>query len=149
MISVAKWPIAFTLLAAPLRTAVAQTPVQPAPDSVGPAPRHAVAVRMLERFIGREMADKSLPALSIALVNDQTVVWARGFGFSNPGDSTRATARTVYRVGSVSKLFTDIAAMQLVERKALDLDTPVKRYLPTFAPQGAGAESITLRQLMS
>jgi CubicO group peptidase (beta-lactamase class C family)/D-alanyl-D-alanine dipeptidase len=133
------------LVAVAARGARAQAPV----DSVAPPPRYAPAVRALERFIAHEMTDKNLPALSIALVSDQTVIWARGFGVANPADSTRATARTVYRVGSVSKLFTDIAAMQLVERKALDLDTPVTRYLPTFRPQGAGAGSITLRQLMS
>ena len=93
-------------------TALAQSPA----DSVVPAPRYAVAAQILERFIAHEMADKALPALSIALVEDQQVVWAKGFGFANPRDSTRATAQTVYRVGSVSKLFTDIAVMQLVER---------------------------------
>jgi CubicO group peptidase (beta-lactamase class C family)/D-alanyl-D-alanine dipeptidase len=104
---------------------------------------------VLERFITHEMADKGLPALSIALVDGQTVVWARGFGFANPRDSTPATARTVYRVGSVSKLFTDIGVMQLVERGALDLDAPVTRYLPGFTPGGTGASAITLRELMS
>src|SRR5215208_6484533 len=97
---------------------------------------------LLSRFIEHEMADKSLPGLSIAIVDDQSIVWARGFGFANPSDSTRATARTVYRVGSVSKLFTDIGVMQLVERNAVTLDAPVTRYLPTFAPQGPAAGSI-------
>lgn len=131
--------------------AIALAPVagQAPPDSVPPAPRYAAAVRVLERFIVHEMADKNLPAISIALVDDQTTVWAHGFGFANPADSTRATARTVYRVGSVSKLFTDIGVMQLVERNALDLDAPVRRYLPTFQPHGTGAASVSLRQLMS
>ena len=48
-------------------------------------------------------------ALSIALVDDQKVVWARGYGFQDPKRKTPATARTVYRVGSVSKLFPDLA----------------------------------------
>src|SRR5262245_34994906 len=68
---------------------------QARPDSVGPTARYAAAARSLERFIDHEMADKMLPALSIALVDGQNVVWARGFGFANPADSTRATARTV------------------------------------------------------
>jgi CubicO group peptidase (beta-lactamase class C family)/D-alanyl-D-alanine dipeptidase len=122
---------------------------QPASDAVAPQPRYAAASAILERFVEHEMADKGLPALSIALVEDQTVVWARGFGVANSRDSTRATARTVYRVGSVSKLFTDIGVMQLVERGALDLDVPVTRYLPRFRPSGAGASAITLRELMS
>ena len=130
-----------------LTTSVAAA--QTALDSVAADPRYAAAVALLERLIASEMADKTLPALSIALVDDQRVVWARGFGFANPADSVRATAQTVYRVGSVSKLFTDIAVMQLVQRGQLALDTPVVRYLPDFRPAGAAAGSITLRQLMS
>jgi serine beta-lactamase-like protein LACTB len=122
---------------------------QTAPDSVAAAPRYAGVARTLDRFIRHEMADKELPALSIALVAGQNVIWARGFGIANPRDSTPATARTVYRVGSVSKLFTDIGVMQLVERGVLDLDAPVTRYVPDFHPSGQGASAITLRQLMS
>src|SRR6185503_12953167 len=119
-----------------------------APDSVGPAARYAAAARTLERFIRHEMTDKTLPALSIALVDGQNIVWARGFGWANPRDSVPATARTVYRVGSVSKLFTDIGVMQLVEQGRLDLDVPVTRYLSGFRPLGT-TTAITLRQLMS
>jgi len=121
---------------------------QGTPDSVAAAPGYAALAAMLDRFIAHEMADKNLPALSISLVEDQRVVWARGFGFANPKDSVRATARTVYRVGSVSKLFTDLGVMQLVERGTLDLDAPVTRYLPDFHPRGASTP-ITLRQLTS
>jgi len=122
---------------------------QAAPDSVAATARYARAARTLDRLINHEMADKTLPALSIALVDGQNVVWARGFGFANPMDSTRATARTVYRVGSVSKLFTDIGVMQLVERGTLNLDAPVSQYVHDFRPTGPGASAISLRQLMS
>ena len=140
-----RWPASvFAVLALGARVG-AQAPL----DSVPTSPRYATIVPILERFIVHEMADKNLPGLSIALVDDQRVVWARGFGFANARDSVRATARTVHRVGSVSKLFTDIAVMQMVERGTLALDTPVVRYLPEFKPTGPGAASITLRQLMS
>ena len=103
----------------------------------------------LERWIGSEVEAKGLPALSIALVDDQRIVWARGFGFADPKRQVPATADTVYRVGSVSKLFTDLAVMQLVEQGRLDLDAPVSRYLPEFAPRNPFNVPITLRQLMS
>ena len=122
---------------------------QSSPDSVAATARYASAAAALDRFVRHEMDDKRLPAVSIALVRGQTVVWARGCGMANPKDSTRATANTVFRVGSVSKLFTDIAVMQLVEQGTLDLDAPVSRYLPDFHPQGAGASAITLRELMA
>ncbi len=110
---------------------------------------YAAAVAALRPFIAHEIADKGLPALSIALVDDQRIVWAEGFGFADPADSVPATAETVHRVGSVSKLFTDIAVMQLVEQGKLDLDAPIQRYLPDFRPENPQGEPITLRQLMS
>ena len=119
-----------------------------AQTSIAPRERYAAAVAALERFIG-EVANKDLPALSIALVDDQTIVWARGFGLADPNRKIPATAETVYRVGSVSKLFTDIAIMQSVERGVLDLDAPVNHYLPDFKPANPSGKAITLRHLMA
>ena len=111
--------------------------------------RYAAAAADLEQFIQQQLRDHDIPAITIALVDDQSIVWARGFGWQKLPDSTAASAETVHRVGSVSKLFTDIAIMQLVERGVLDLDAPVQRYLPTFAPHNPSGKPITLRQLMS
>jgi CubicO group peptidase (beta-lactamase class C family)/D-alanyl-D-alanine dipeptidase len=90
-----------------------------------------------------------LPGLSIAIVDRQQTVWAQGFGFADPLTKEPATAETVYRIGSVSKLFTDIGVMQLVERGELNLDAPVTNYLPDFQPHNPFGTPITLRQLMS
>src|SRR5580693_5057768 len=91
-------------------------------------------VETLRPFIQQQIAEKELPALSIAIIDDQQIVWAQGFGMADPKSKTPASADTVYRIGSVSKLFTDIGIMQLVERGELDLDTPVQKYLPDFHP---------------
>ena len=99
--------------------------------------------------IERERADKELPAVSIALVDGDQIVWARGFGFRDAQEKTPATAATVYRVGSISKLFTDIAVMQLVERDQLDLDSPGDRLSPRIQTEQSFGKPITLRQLMS
>ena len=106
-------------------------------------------VEALRPFIQQQMAEKELPALSIAIIDDQQIVWAQGFGMADPKSKTPATADTVYRIGSVSKLFTDIAIMQLVERGELNLDAPVTDYLPGFHPRNPFGTPITLRQLMS
>lgn len=66
---------------------------------IGPDARHAEVAELLTSFIEREMRDKRIPALSIALVDDQRVVWARGFGYEDPAAKRAATAQTVYRVG--------------------------------------------------
>lgn len=119
---------------------------------VPPTPPYADAVKALDAFIAREVEHKRLPALSVALVDDQAIVWSKGYGYADPGKKTPATAETVYRVGSVSKLFTDVAVMQLVEKGTLDLDAPVTMYLPEFQPRphpDRPAKAITLRQLMA
>jgi CubicO group peptidase (beta-lactamase class C family)/D-alanyl-D-alanine dipeptidase len=118
-------------------------------EEIGPSPDYEAVAKELERFIQHEMADKDLPALSIALVDDQQTVWARAFGQSDPERKIPATTETVFRIGSVSKLFTDIAIMQLVEKGVLDLDKPVTEYIPEFQPKNPFKTPLTLRQLMS
>jgi CubicO group peptidase (beta-lactamase class C family)/D-alanyl-D-alanine dipeptidase len=103
----------------------------------------------LQQTIQQEMKNQSLPAVSIALVDGQHVVWAQGFGMADPVKKIPASADTIYRVGSVSKLFTDTAIMQLVEKGQIDLDAPITRYLPDFHPSNPFAKPITLRELMS
>lgn len=117
--------------------------------TIGPDAHYTEVARRLSAFIEREMRDKAIPALSIALVDDQQTVWAAGFGEEDPATHRQADATTVYRVGSVSKLFTDIGVMQLVERGEVDLDAPIARYLPDFRPRNPSGKAITLRQLMS
>ena len=129
-----------------LLLACAEAPDEGTP-TVGLEGGYVEVAAALSTMIERERAQKDLAAVSIALVDDRGVVWAEGFGEQEPG--VPATAETVYRVGSVSKLFTDIAVMQLVERAEVDIDAPVRDYLPDFAPDNRSGIPITLRQLMS
>jgi len=110
---------------------------------------YASVATSLESMIRQEMDDKQLPAFSIALVDGNQIVWAQGFGYQDPDKKIPATAHTVYRVGSVSKLFTDIGIMQMVEAGKINLDAPVSQYVPDFHPQNQFAKPITLRELMS
>ena len=120
-----------------------------AQGTIAPDPKYAAISKAIESLVQREIETKELPAVSIALVDGKEIVWAKGFGFADPRKKTPATAETVYRVGSVSKLFTDVGIMQLVEKGVLDLDAPVTRYIPNFKPVNPSNKPITLRQLMS
>lgn len=119
------------------------------PDVIAAEGAYVPAAEALTALIEHEMRDKRIPAVSIALVDGDRTVWARGFGAADAPAATAATANTVYRIGSVSKLFTDIGIMQLVERGTLDLDAPVRTYLPEFRPANPFGGEITLRHLMS
>ncbi|WP_406695519.1 serine hydrolase [Singulisphaera sp. Ch08] len=134
--------LTLSLLAVAPRGALAEV-------TIPPREPYAEAAKKLESWITSEIDQKEIPGLSIALVDGQQIVWARGFGFADSRRRLPASAETVYRVGSVSKLFTDIAVMQLVEQGMLNLDTPVQEYLPEFAPKQTAGKPITLRHLMS
>jgi len=112
-----------------------------------PETESAKIIERLQSAIRYEVEAKNLPAFSMALVDGDRVVWAEGFGFQDAEKKVPATPDTVYRVGSVSKLFTDIAVMQLVEQGKIDLDAPVQIVLPSFAPKNDSGVPITLRQL--
>jgi len=134
--------LAVALFAAAL-PALGTLDAQPAPVD------YTRAIARLDSLVAHEVADKRLPGLSIVLVDDQRTVWSRGYGREGPDSTRPATGSTVHRVGSVSKLFTDIAVMQLVERGVLDLDAPVSRYAGDVLPPGPASARITLRHLMA
>lgn len=107
------------------------------------------AIGRLQAAIRHEVESKQLPAFSISLVDSDRTVWADGFGFQDADRKVPATAESVYRVGSVSKLFTDIAVMQLVESGQLDLDANIRTYVPDLMPENSYDIPLTLRQMMS
>lgn len=110
---------------------------------------YSPAIARLKSAIRHEVEQKQLPAFSISLVDGDKMVWADGFGFQDKNRKIRATEKTVYRVGSVSKLFTDIAIMQLVETGDLNLDANVQSCLPEFKPTNPFGGEISVLQLMT
>jgi CubicO group peptidase (beta-lactamase class C family) len=113
--------------------------------------QQAQAQAYLQDYIRQEMSDAKAQGLSIAIVDDQGVRWAQGFGWADREHGIAATEHTQYRAGSLSKLLTDVAALQLVALGRLDIDAPVQRYLPDFAPKAPDgvAYPITSRALMT
>ena len=111
--------------------------------------KYAAAIRDLKAWVGSEVAAKQIPALSLALVDDQAVVWCEGFGHADADKRTHAGPNTVYRIGSVSKPITALLLMLFVEQGKVDLDAPVADYLPDFRPTNKSGKKITLRQALS
>jgi CubicO group peptidase (beta-lactamase class C family) len=85
------------------------------------------------------------PGCSIAVVEDGKIVLERGYGFESLSSHKPVTPQTRFRVGSITKMFTALSIMQLVERGAVSLEAPLARYLPD-APHAA---EITVRQLLN
>jgi len=101
----------------------------------------------LESFILDKMSLTGLPGLSIAIVEGDKVVYARGFGQRNIDSGLPATPGTVYSCGSVTKSFTALAILQLAEQNKLSLDDDISKYLDFHVkPKG---KDILIKHLLS
>lgn len=134
---------ALTLYTAPA-TLAAEPPALTA-EQLAPI-KHAVS-----ELIRKEMKAKDVPGLSIALVENQKIVWAEGFGFADRARRLPARADTLYSTGGLSMLFTAAAVLQFADQGTIHLDQPVKRYLPEFSirTRFTQAPAITPRHLLA
>lgn len=135
------------LLLAPLLPGCAAAPQRPQQIAAGD---YDALARFMRDSIAHEMAAHDVVGLSIAIVDDQRIVWSHGAGWANHERGLPAAADTVYRMGSISKLFTVTAALQLAQQGRFALDAPIQQALPEFAIRSRFGEArITPRQLMT
>ena len=118
------------------------------------APSHpevASGVELLCAWIEAQMAHREEPGLSIGIVHDQELVWARGFGYADVNEQVAATAATRYRIASITKLFTSTGILMLRDAGKLQIDDPVERHLPWFdiRQRFPDATAITIRHLLT
>jgi CubicO group peptidase (beta-lactamase class C family) len=92
------------------------------------------------------MSRQGIPAVSVAIVVDHQIRFQRGYGMADLENFVPAKAATVYRIASVSKPITAVAAMQLAEKGKLDLDAPIQKYVPSFPTKNF---PVTTRQLLA
>ncbi len=114
------------------------------------APNDAVAsYEAIDAYVEEQMRRLKVPGVSLAIVEGAKIVHMRGFGHAWPGCGV-PTPQTPFFIGSVTKSFTALAVMQLVEAGKIELDAPVQRYLPWFrvADPEASAQ-MTVRHLLN
>lgn len=87
-------------------------------------------IAQVSAYITNSMAEHNVQGLSIVLVEDQEIVWARGFGYADRENGVEADADTVYHIGSCSKAFLGTAAMQLLDEGRIDLEASPTNYIP-------------------
>jgi len=108
-----------------------------------------VDFRDIDLYLKDQMQQLGIPGMAIGIVHEDQIVHWQGFG---EADSTGrpVTPQTPFQIGSLTKSFTALAVMQLVEDGKVDLDAPVQKYLPwfTLADKDAAAR-ITVRNLLN
>jgi CubicO group peptidase (beta-lactamase class C family) len=127
---------------------------QPAPTSTAPAAVRGVRDRaelaaFLDGIMTANLRDKHVAGATVAVVKDGALLYAKGYGYADVAHRTPVDdERSLFRIGSTSKLFTWTAVMQLVEQGKLDLDADVNRYLDFKIP-ATYPQPITLRHIMT
>lgn len=86
----------------------------------------------------------NIPSMAVAIISSGEVTYIKGFGFLDEMKTKPTTGESLFRIASISKLFTAQAVMQLVEDEKLGLNDKVGQYLPSF-----GKSNITIKQLLT
>ncbi len=102
----------------------------------------------LESFIFEKISKTHLPGLSLAIVEKGKLAYSRGFCFRDLEYGLRATPETLYGIGSVTKSFTALSIMQLVEKGKLSLDNPVRKHIPQIKLEPKGGEPVRIWHLL-
>jgi len=104
-----------------------------------------VPSEQIDQKIAATLAAYGAPSVSIAIVKDGALAYAKAFGDANLAEHHRADTSTRYAVGSISKQFTVAAILLAQERGKLSLDDKVGKYLPDLTR----AKEVSIRQLLS
>jgi CubicO group peptidase (beta-lactamase class C family) len=103
----------------------------------------------LEPVIKQVMEQANMPGFAIAVVENQKIVYAAGFGVKNLSTREPISAQSLFHMASITKPFVASSIMQLWEKGKLDLDAPVVKYLPYFRVKDERYAAITVRQMLS
>jgi CubicO group peptidase (beta-lactamase class C family) len=113
-------------------------------------PRVAAAMELARTWVEAQRAYERIPGVSAAIVHDQEVLWAGGFGLADVVAARPAGVDTIYSVCSISKLFTSIAVMRERDAGKLRLEDPVGKHLSWFRlKRGEGEGDVTIEGLLT
>ena len=110
----------------------APSPTPAPPATATPAYSNAAVIEKYRSRLPQMIRENSVPGLALAVVDDQQVIWAEGFGVTDGPGSRPVTADTLFSVQSMSKHFTAIAVLMAARDGVLDMNAPITTYLPWF-----------------
>jgi len=105
---------------------------------------HDKAIEAFEKFVSEQMAFDRTPGISVGFIKDD-FIWTRGFGYADLENRVPAKPESSYRMASITKTFTALAVLQLVEAGKIILDAEIQAYVP-YIPRKKWP--VTIRQLL-
>jgi CubicO group peptidase (beta-lactamase class C family) len=100
-------------------------------------------------FLLEKMKEWNIPGMAVGIIKDGEIIYSSGLGLRDINKNLKTTENSLFAIGSASKSFTTMAIGILVDEGKLDLDTPIKKYMPSFELSNKYAgEHITLRDML-
>lgn len=104
----------------------------------------------IDEEITQNMQRFNIPGMAFVLANENGIVYAKGYGLQGQGGDQPVDAATNFQIGSISKVFTSLAIMQLRDEGLIQLDAPVTNYLPWFTTEDTSlSDLITIHDLLN
>lgn len=105
--------------------------------------------KYIRDYIKKEMSDRKITGLSVAVVDSSGILISDGFGYADKDANLQADSNTIFPIASITKTFTGIAVMQLVEQGLIDLDKPIGNYIEALSLPNGEEKIITTRMLLT
>ncbi len=114
-------------------------------------PDYHEALRIVDVWLDAQREFELLPGMSVSIVNDQDIIFSRGYGYADTENKVPMQPETIFSICSISKLFTSIAIMQLWEKGKIRLDDSIAAVLPAYNLRQQYTESvpISIRSLLT
>lgn len=130
--------------------ATTATNVHPTPESIPSQPETQTAnqatIESNRLFLRGTLKEQNIPALSVAVAQDDQIIWTEAFGYADTDNKSPATPQTKFRIGTASIALTSAALALLLDEGKLKLDDDIRTHVPAFPDKG---KRITIRHLMA
>lgn len=125
--------------------------LQADPGSLAENQKVAAKIKLIEVWINQLLDYYKVPGLVAGIVYDQELIWANGFGYKDLETNEKMTTEVMFRIASISKLFTSTAILQLRDKGKLRLDDPIRQYLDWFKIRNPydDAPEVTIRHILT
>lgn len=120
------------------------------PEGIGTGD-YTYTIEYLTYQVKKEIEEENIPAISVAILDEGGPIWSNGFGVTDIDEQSPVSEDSIFKAGSMAGLFVQTAIMKLYQEGKLDIDAPLKQYLPEFSIKSrynTSENDITLRHIM-
>ena len=143
--------IIFVVVLSILSVTLVVIPYPPMKPVKIPIDDYTYAVEYTKYHLNKLQKKHNLPSYGISMFDGEEIIYEEAVGLSNIEQNIEANLQTVFKAGSIAKVFTALGIMKLYEEGLVDLDVPIETYLPEFSIQSRFNDSdpITIRNILA